>query len=198
MKNFDIEKEKKMHPYNEYGKVFEVINNQDSFLVKSSLKYVVDSFDEYLNSIEQSHYEELDYNIVENYNIDDENEVLDLTWMNKKDVFDFKKNNKHKDIRQINVNIDNIEYSYLPIGEEMFHDIKLVLKNNNSNLSIVKQLSALKSFIKNNGNCLSEEMELIGFPNLIANLLSLLASNYGIEVQTVQKENNKVKIKKIS
>lgn len=148
MINFDIEEEKKKHPYCYYGKVFEVSHNEDRFLIKSALKYVIDSYDYYLNSVEQSHYEELGYNIVKNYNIDDEKEVLDLTWMSKNDIFDFKKNKDHKRIKQINVNIDNIEYSHLPIGKEMFHDIKLVINYNNSKISSIRQAKALSSFIK--------------------------------------------------
>ena len=65
MESIDLEKEKKVHPYEYYGKVFVEVHNNTRFLMRSALHYVIDDYDEYLGSVEQSHYEELNYNEVQ-------------------------------------------------------------------------------------------------------------------------------------
>ena len=45
MENYDLEKEKKVHPYQYCGEVFEKEYNGTKFLMRSALSYVVDAYD---------------------------------------------------------------------------------------------------------------------------------------------------------
>ena len=51
MESIDLEKEKKVHPYEYYGKVFVEVHNNTRFLMRSALHYVIDDYDEYLGLI---------------------------------------------------------------------------------------------------------------------------------------------------
>lgn len=41
MESIDLEKEKKVHPYEYYGKVFVEVHNNTRFLMRSALHYVM-------------------------------------------------------------------------------------------------------------------------------------------------------------
>lgn len=182
MRNYNIEEVKKEHPYQYYGSVFEHEVGDTTFLMTSALEYVVDEYDETLNSIEISHYEELGYNIVRNYNSESIIERLDLTWMNKDDIFTFYENEEHSYIREIHVNIDNMRYSTLPTDEMMFNDVRLIIYNDNSKLNILQQIKVIDAFIEQHTKCLKRGVMFLGFSPISFTILSQYVRKYGIEI----------------
>ena len=74
--------------------------------MRSALHYVIDDYDEYLGSVEQSHYEELNYNEVIDFNQLESDTTLDLTWMNKEDVFQLRSSEQYLALEKIIVNLE--------------------------------------------------------------------------------------------
>lgn len=182
MTNYNLEKEENSYPYKSYGKVLEEKHGDVNFLLKSALQYLVDEYDENLSSVEASHYEDLGYYEIKNFASSHPIEVLDLTWMKKEDVFNFDQNAQCQFVRQINVNIDNLGFSHLPIDDNMFSNIQLVVCNNNSKLNIINQIKNFKSFVSEHASAMSNGIELVGFSPVIAKILEIYAKNYGIDV----------------
>lgn len=182
MENYNMQSEKTKHPYNYYGKVYEETHGQVKFLLKSALRYVIDAYDEYLCSVEQSHYDTLDYSVVKNYNYPTILTTLDLTWMDKNDIFNFDKNEENIFVKYVKANIDNLMYSNLPMGQDSFKDIQLTVCNNNSKLNIVQQARAFSIFLKKHKDCLNEEINLEGFPPVANIVLSQYAKKYGMSI----------------
>lgn len=188
MNNYDYEAEKKKHPYDQYGKVIEEKQTNGTFLLRSALQYVIDDYDEYIGSVEQSHYDDLGYYEVINFNLLDNAEVLDLSWMRKRDVFHLENNNQFQHISEIIVNIDNIGYSYLPVNENN-NKFVLTVRGFDSKNNVIQQIKDFKYFIEKHVKVL-DCIKLEGFPRVVESVLILCAKKYGIEIQT-EKENAK-------
>ena len=62
--------------------------------MRSALYYVIDAYDEYLGSVEQSHYDDLGYYEVANFNLPDTVDTLDLIWMKKDAIFSLEANDQ--------------------------------------------------------------------------------------------------------
>ena len=178
MYNYNLEGEKMKHPYQYYGRVKEVEQGDSKFLLKSALYYVVDDYDEYLGSVEQSHYEDLGYFEVKNFDAPTGTDTLDLSWMDYNDVFQFDDNEQMPFIRNIISNIDNLGYSRLPKSAEQ---IALTVNGANAKSSFVSQIKAFKDFISRNRDKLTA-VQLRGFSQLIESLLTIYAKKAGVEV----------------
>ena len=187
MINYNISKEREKHPYKYYGKIFEVSYQDTDFIARTALNYVVDDYDEYLGSIEQSHYEEAGFNIIYNYNQFEESNELDFTWMHKNDIFKIARNDQNKRIRKVKSNIDNLGYSTLPVGEDMFHDLDLEIFDNESQMTLINKVRFFKQFIKENRKALSGNLVLEGFSPITRVILKEYAKEYGLQVKTRQK-----------
>ncbi len=184
MGNYDLEKEKRVHPYQYYGKVFEKEHNGTKFLMRSALYYVVDDYDEYIGSIEQSHYEELDYNEVIDFNQPVEETILDLTWMDREDVFQLRSSEQYLSLEEIIVNIDNLGYSTLPSGNDKIN-LRIIALNSKSNF--IQQIKAFRDFVLNNK---VNNITLIGFNKTVESILTLYAKKVGITVNNHDLTNN--------
>lgn len=178
MNNYNLDEENNKHPFQYYGNVKEVQQGDSKFLLKSALSYVVDDYDEYLGSVEQSHYEDLGYYEVKNFNVPTGVDTLDLTWMDSDDIFDLDENEQIPFIRNLIVNIDNLGYSNLPKSAEQ---LALTVNGNNTKLSIVSQIKAFKDFVTKNRSKLTA-IQLRGFSQLMESLLAIYAKRSGIEV----------------
>lgn len=132
--------------YNESGKVYEFKRGNDLFFMRSALAYVVDHYDDALNSVELSHYEDLGYNEIVDFKVS--NCMLDLTWLKKDDVFLIEKNNQYSDVENVCLNIDNLFYSYLP--KDFGKSKNLLLNCNESKLNFIQQYKVFKLFMKKN------------------------------------------------
>lgn len=191
MENYDLEKEKKTHPYEYYGIVFEETHNNTRFLMRSALNYVVDACDPYLGSVELSHYEKLNYNEVIDFNQPVEETFLDLTWMNKEDVFKLRKSEQYLSLEEISVNIDNLGYSTLPSGNDKYN---LRINALNSKSNYVQQIKAFINFISNNK---VNFITLNGFNRIVESILTLYANKAGIIVNNHDlTDNNQKRIKR--
>ena len=187
MINYNISKEREKHPYKYYGKVFEVSYQDTDFIARTALRYIVDDYDEYLGSIEQSHYEEAGFNVIYNYNQFEESNELDFTWMHKNDIFKIERNDQNKRIRKVKSNIDNLAYSELPVGEDMFHDLDLEIFDNESKMTLINKVRFFKEFIKEHRKALSGNLVLEGFSPITRVILKEYAKEYGLQVKTRQK-----------
>lgn len=176
MESFDLEKEKKVHPYEHYGKVFEKVHNNSRFLMRSALYYVIDDYDEYLGSVEQSHYEELNYNEVIDFNQSEFDSTLDLTWMNTEDVFQLRSSEQYLALDEIIVNIDNLGYSRLPSSNDAPN---LKISALNSKTSFIQQIKAFGNFVLNNK---VNTITFIDFNPVVESILMLYAKKAGITV----------------
>lgn len=184
MEDYNMKINWNINPEQFNDKTFKHTHNDTIFLFKRSLQYIIDDYDEYLESVELSHYEDLGYYKITNYNSPQQSEILDLTWMRKEDVFDFEKSTQHQFIKQIDVNIDNLGFSHLPIGENMFNEVKLIVHNNDSKLSVINQIKNFKSFINEHSSALSRGIELEGFSPLIEIILCKYAEKRNIKVNS--------------
>ena len=176
MESIDLEKEKKVHPYEYYGKVFVEVHNNTRFLMRSALHYVIDDYDEYLGSVEQSHYEELNYNEVIDFNQLESDATLDLTWMNKEDVFQLRSSEQYLALEKIIVNIDNLGYSSLPSSNDA-PNLKICALNSKTNF--IQQIKAFRNFVLNNK---INTITFIGFNQVVERILMLYAKKAGITV----------------
>ena len=52
MSNYNLEEEKKKHPYGTEGKIFEENHGKDKFLIRNAIQYVIDDYDEAIDSVE--------------------------------------------------------------------------------------------------------------------------------------------------
>lgn len=179
MESYNLEEEKKVHPYQYYGKVFEEVHGNTKFLMRSALHYVIDAYDEYLASVEQSHYEELDYNEVIDFSKSENETTLDLTWMKKEDVFEFRDSEQYRTINTISVNIDNLGYSRLPSKSDNYINLKISALN--SQLNFIQQIKVFKNFILNNK---INSITLVGFNKAVESILMLYVKKAGIMINT--------------
>ena len=180
MENYNLEEEKKEHPYRYYGRVEEEKHGDARFLKKTALRYVIDAYDDYLCSVEDSHYDELGYYEITNFSFDGEEvpEELDLTWMRKKDVFVLDDSGQYRLLTSIRANVDNIAYSYLPITRNP-HKVLLIVNGFQTELPLVKQVRAIIKFITHNYSYL-EGITFEGYAPIIVSLLSAYAKRFGI------------------
>ena len=184
MANYDLETEKTIYPYSFNGGVFETEHNNTKYLMRSELLYVIDSYDEYLASVEQSHYEELNYNKVIDFNQPVEETILDLTWMDREDVFQLRSSEQYLSLEEIIVNIDNLGYSTLPSGNDKFN-LRISALNSKSNF--IQQIKSFRNFVSNNKVNI---ITLIGFNKTVERILTLYAKKVGITVNNHDLTNN--------
>lgn len=182
MVKYDLEKEKNSHPYNMYGKVFEEEHGDCKFLIKTSLDYVIDSYDSVIGSVELSHYADRGYNEVVNFQKTDVSDLLDLTWMKKEDVFTIEENEFNKIISRVFVNIDNLGFSHLPVSDYMEYGIDLKVFGNNQSKNFIRAIRDYKSFISEHESCINS-IEFYGFSPVVERILSSYTRNMGIEVK---------------
>lgn len=182
MAKYDLEKAKKRHPYDMYGKVFEEEHGDCKFLIQTALEYVIDSYDTCLNSVELSHYDVKDYCEVVNFEKTDIGDVLDLTWMKKGDIFTFEKNGFNDFISRVFVNIDNLGFSHLPVSDYMEYGIELKVFGNNQSKNFIRAIRDYKSFISEHESCINS-IEFYGFSPVVERILSSYTRNMGIEVK---------------
>lgn len=191
MTNNNLENKTTNHPYNSCDKVYEDKDNNVKFFLYRATRYVVDDYDDVLGSVELSHHEDLGYYKIRKLSSPYPLDVLDLTWMDKEDIFNFESNPQYQSIKQIHVNIDNLGFSYLPIGNDYFNNIQLVVYNNNSSISTIIQIKNFKTFIREHASAISKGIELVGFSPIIALILEKIANNYGINVLIRNLQNGK-------
>ncbi len=187
MKNYSLEDESVKHPYEYYGNVFEEKHGEGTFLFKSALQYVVDDYDPYLGSVEQSHYDDLGYYEVTNFDFEKSPTELDLTWMKKEDTFVLDKSAQYMTLESIKTNIDNIGYSHLPYSKEGKSVIVIVVKGKTES-SVIKQVRDLIRFIKRNKEFITG-MKFEGFNPLMEVILESYAKRY--EIQVIKEEQQK-------
>lgn len=188
--NYSLDNEKNKHPYNYYGSVFEEEHGNTKFLFKSALKYVVDDVDEYLQSVEQSHYEDLGYFKVTNFSFLEPTDILDLTWMKKNDIFCIDDSDQYHEIHEIHANVDNLAHSSLP--KNVPNKVSLVVDYSNSSLNVINQIRAFKSFVNEHVECLNH-VEFKGLSPFLEGVLSEYTKRNGIEVVESISEEKKAK-----
>ena len=172
--NYSLEEEQEEHSLRG-GKVHEEEHNGSTFLLRDALARIVDSYDEYIGSVEQSHHEKLDYHEVTNYNLAPETDTLDLTWMEPEDVFTFYSSPQHAHVKQMEVNVDNIGSSYLTPGEnDAFHDVKIVIHNGDSKENPVAKIKAVKTFLERNGRAFSSDIQFEGFSPVLTKIFDAI------------------------
>lgn len=178
MENYNFDEEKKSHPHKYYGHVKEHETEIGNYLLKSALYYVVDDYDEYLESVEQSHYEDLGYYELTNFNLLDGTTEMDLSWMDSEDVIQLDDNEQIPTIRRMIVNADNLGYSRL---SKKFDQLDLVVNGENQKSTYIQQIKGFKSFMEKNGSLL-RSVNLNGFPQIMEAVLAVYAKRAGIEV----------------
>ena len=146
---YNLELEQKKHPYDLYGKVFEEEHGNCKYLMRSALAYKVDQYDCALNSVELSHYEDLGYNELVDFDLMG-SKTLDLSWMRPNDVFLIDRNEQYSSVENIYLNVENLSYSYLPKDYGVKKNI--VFLGNGLKFSF-QQYKDLKRFILQNRNC---------------------------------------------
>ena len=188
MKNYDLEKELKRHPYEYYGDVKEEKHGEGTFILRRALQYVIDDYDDAIGSIEQSHYEKLGYYKVGTFDFEESPEELDLTWMDPNDSFDLDESEQYKTVKTIKAKIDNLDCSYLPISDK--HQVLIVVYHGDTKHSLVRQIKIFTSFISFNSQKIAG-IKLVGFSPLVEKLLELYAKRYNIEVIQEEKRLSK-------
>ncbi len=192
MKNYNLEDEEKMHPYEFYGKVFEEKHGEGTFLMRSALKYVIDDYDEYISSVEVSHFEDLGYYEVINFDLPIDVSTLDLTWMRTDDVFRLEDNNQLQFIKEIQVRIDNLGYSRIPVESISDYGLLLTVNGAESKSSVVQQIKDFKWFIMKHRACLNG-IKLEGFSPVVEYLLTMYAKKCGVSIGEKVYENGRHK-----
>jgi len=164
------------------------------FLIKEAYEYVVDDYDPYIASVEQSHHESLGYSTVRKFEYLGEGTIdtLDLTWMRKQDCFKLEYNEQYENITIVKANIDNLDCSHLPRKKEKDKDIDLIVYGDETSLRPLKQIRIFKRFIKRNQPKLNS-IKLEGFKPLMTQVLTNYANRLNIEV----KDNEKSKTLKL-
>jgi hypothetical protein len=113
--------------------------------------------------------------------------------MKSEDSFDLAYGNKeYQNIKNINVNIDNLLCSSLPRKDNKEKDITLTVYGDKSVLKSIKQIRVFKRFIKNNSDRI-ESIQLEGFSPLLTDILPLYAKSYGIETQKEERKSHQLK-----
>ncbi len=187
---YNIVEEKKEHPYQYYGKVLEEVHGDAVFLMKSALNYVIDDYDAYLGSVELSHYEDLGYFKVVDFQLLQDSDVLDLTWMKKDDIFILPNNVQYGFLGEVKTNIDNLGYSKLPNNSS--NHVLLTIDGSNSKSSIIHQIKDFKYFISRYSECLSG-IRLEGFSPTLKKLLMVYGKKKNIAI--CEQTGEKVKTK---
>lgn len=183
--NYDLEYEKQKHPYGTEGNVYEETHGNATFLMTNALRYVIDAYDEYLGSVEASHYEKLHYNKVIHFNLPEDAVSLDLTWMDSDDVFEFSKvtDEQYSGIKEVKTNIDNLAFSYLPMLSVTDHSILLEVNCNGTKASAVQQIKDFTNFVKNHSGRIIA-VKTNGFAIPVESIIKLIAKKYGIDEYT--------------
>lgn len=151
-----------------------------SFHLRRATEYVIDDYDQYLGSVELSHYEDLGYDIVTGYSGDVS--TIDLTWVKKEDVIELKTN---ENLERVFINCLNSKtakfYSDNSISFEMI-----------VNCNVVVAGSALKRFLANNASKINN----INFYNvtnvIVKRYLEELCHSYGISAKFVVQDMSNV------
>lgn len=170
---YDLEKEKKD---NDYRNVFEEEHGNTKFLMRSAVSYVVDDYDELIDSVEQSHYEDLNYNEVIDFNKSEPDTTLDLTWMKKEDVFQLRNSEQYLTLNEIVANIDNLADSKLPSSNNV---VNLKVSALNSKINFIDQIKSFKNFVSNNE---VNSISFTGFNKAVDSILQVYAKKAGISV----------------
>ena len=194
MKNYSFKEESNRHPYKYYGGISEVFYKGVSYLVKHDMEYIIDDYDPYIESVEQSHYEPSDYRYVDDYNILDDTDTLDFTWLSPIDFVDIKYHSDYEQIKNIRMNINNMPYSFLP-RQNKDKQLSLTVCNGKNSKNLLKQVYSLNKFIKRNKDRFNT-VSFEGFSSITEQVLSVYAERNGIKV--LQKENSieKQRVKK--
>lgn len=175
-----------MHPYSTEGTVTKKEYKNKQYVLTSAQQYIIDDYDEYLGNVELSHYEELGYNIVRAFDIlevDENFDQLDFSWMDNEDIIQLEKSPLNKNIKRINVNVDNLEYASLPIGEEQLQEFSVSVQGKDSKLSSLKAIKAINKFISSYNTGITEGIEFIGFNPIMMQIITAIAKKYNVEVK---------------
>ena len=188
------------HPYDDTAESWTEEHNGIIFYLKNALKYVIDDYDEYLGSVELSHYERLDYNEVTDFNYrkiatNKIPDTLDLTWMKPKDIFKLDDNYQYRTITRVIANVDNLYGSCLPYSNEG-KQVKVVINKGNSMKLLTKQIAYIIWFARFNEKEI-KEIELAGYSPLEEKIILFAAKRKGIdsiivpEKKTIVENNQK-------
>ena len=175
---------KNYYPYDFHGSVKVEEHDDREFVLGTALQYVVDDYAEYLGSVEQSYYGQLDYYEVIDF-AETESDTLDLRWMKPTDTFDLKTNEYNKGIKRLLANIDNLGYSRIP-SYNGFNNIELVVNSNNTETGIISRVGSLSRFLRNNKDSIST-VSFQGFGKLSTAILEKYVSRYITKEQEIQK-----------
>lgn len=162
-------------------------HNGREFTFKKYARYVIDEYDEYLQSIEQSHYEDNTYKILINYGESAENsQVLDLTWMKEEDIIRINPNSINPDIKEIRVNINNID-GFALTSNLRFNNPSIIVFDN-KNIRSSEKIMIFQDFIKEN-QTIANNIKVEGFGKVMKPLLEGYINYY-------KKDKEKAYIKK--
>ena len=163
------------------------------FKLEQAMEYIIDDYDEYLGSVELSHYEALNYYNVTDYKPLDATtmDTLDLTWVSSNDVIDlsylsFQEEEKQylAYVSKIIVNIDALTYGRI----KGMHNFTLEVHNSDVKLSVINQVKTLKKFLENTKDI--SAVKFVGYSPIMEAILSQVAKSCEIEVK---KENDEYK-----
>ena len=143
--NFEYEKiEQLLHGL----KIKEEVHGDKKFLMKQVVKYTTDA--NISSNNELIHRKYYDYYEVCNYMpLQDNVEQLDLTWMNEKDIFNFKSHMSHiSNINEIIVNINNLYDSHISGIESA----NIIVKKGSCSANLSEQLKIFKNFLNDEQN----------------------------------------------
>lgn len=188
------------HPYDDTAESWIEEHNGIIFYLKNALKYVIDDYDEYLGSVELSHYERLNYNEVTDFNYrkianNKIPDTLDLTWMKPKDIFKLDDSYQYRTITRVIANVDNLYGSCLSNSNEG-KKVKVVINKGNSMKLLTKQIAYIIWFARSNGKEI-KEIELAGYSPLEEKIILFAAKRKGIdsiivpEKKTIVENNQK-------
>lgn len=163
-------------------------HNNKRFTLREETYIVVDAYDPYLCSVEDSHRESLGYyGLVDVEHFTDDKE-LNLTWMDRKDKINLRLSSNN--VSDIKVNVDNLDNSHFYF-EDKNKKINLKIYDNDSKEGTIKKLKIIRHFIKDFENVKSIEFE--GFSSTMTSVLTTLNKKNG--AQKIQKDKSKVKTK---
>lgn len=186
MKNYDLEKIKKNDWVTTY---FEEKREEGTYLFVKDEFRVVDAYG-YDGSVEISHREYSGYNVLRSFNLLDSTTTLDLTWMRSIDEFDLSNIKQQEYIKELKVNVDNLDYSYYK--PEYNVPIILTICYGNKKIGFFKKIKKYKQFIEYNKEII-ESVRFENLPSLMEKILITYTEKQDIKV--CEKEKAKVKVK---
>ncbi len=186
MKNYDLEKIKKNDWVTPY---FEEKREEGTYLFVKDEFRVVDAYG-YDGSVEISHREYSGYNVLRSFNLLDSTTTLDLTWMRSIDEFDLSNIKQQEYIKELKVNVDNLDYSYYK--PEYNVPIILTICYGNKKIGFFKKIKKYKQFIEYNKEII-ESVRFENLPSLMEKILITYTEKQDIKV--CEKEKAKVKVK---